>query len=94
MTDTPTTPREPLAPFNVDKPIWLVVDRTGHKTYVETFTGWDAEREAKDYAAKRAAKTGREVILFGPQVAVARPPVPMAVGTVVPVRLMQPGDAG
>lgn len=93
MTDTPKTPREPVTPLNLEEPIWLAIDQTEHRTYTETFTGWDAEQKAKGYAAEKSAKTGRVVVLFGPQVAVARPPKPVTVGPVETVTLVQPGDA-
>ena len=92
MTEAPKTPSEPLAPFNLGEPIWLAVDQTEHRTYTETFTGWDAEENAKAYAAVKAGKTGRDVVLFGPQAAVARPPKSMA-GTVERVALSQPPKA-
>lgn len=94
MTESTKPAREPITALSPDQPIWLAVDQTEHKTYVETFNGWDAEDRAKAYAAARAAKTERRVILFGPQVAIATPPEPVTTGTVRPVRLSRPeGEA-
>lgn len=83
-------PREPVVQLNEKEPIWLVLDQTPHKTYVEPFNGWDAENRAKEYAKARAAKVNRTVLIFGPQEAKAVPPVPTTVGVLAPCRLEQP----
>jgi len=89
MTDDKKA-RKPVTQLNEKEPIWLVLDQTPHKTYVEPFNGWDAEDRAKEYAKARAAKVNRTVLIFGPQEAKAVPPVPAKVGVLAPCNIKQP----
>jgi len=86
MTDDKKA-RKPVTQLNEKEPIWLALDQTPHKTYVEPFNGLDAEDRAKEYAKARAAKVNRTVLIFGPQEAKAVPPVPAKVGVLAPCNI-------
>lgn len=81
----------PVEKLNVEAPIWVAIDQAENRNYFEVFNGWDAEQEAKDWAAERSARLKRPVILVGPQDSVARPPE-KPVGEVQKVRLTKPPE--
>lgn len=67
-------PNAPIDPIVSDQPIYMAYDQTEKNRKVEVFQGDSAYDDVREYARARAARVGREVIIFGPQSAVAKPP--------------------
>lgn len=90
-TTTPTgrAPAKPLPKLDHEKPIWVAIDRAETREYAETFNGWDAEKDCKDWAAERCARLKRDIVIIGPQDSVASPPQ-NTVGEIKRVKLSPP----
>lgn len=70
-TKKPTSKFKPLVMSEVT---YVAVDQSAERTYTEFFTGPKADQRVNDYAANRALKLKRPVMIFGPQRAVVSPP--------------------
>ena len=86
----PRAEAKPVEKFDPDAPIWLAVDQADTRNYFEPFTGWDAEKQATEYAAERSARLKRPVFI-AEVVAIARPPE-NPVGEVKRVKLTPPAE--
>lgn len=86
MTDETPAPeekkreREPLPDLNPDVPMYLVMRQSTYNRFFEAF-------ETRDAAEERAAELASKntiALVFGPQVAVARPPEKPAANIMAP----------
>lgn len=68
-----TKEAKPLDPIKWEEQVFVVIDQTEKKRFVETFS---SALQAHTFASERAVRLGRPVAVFGPQLAVKVPPAP------------------